>query len=156
MNGCKTRERLGAVLMSMALAVGIGHARAADATAGLAWMTGAAIQGTFGGQPLAGTYPTGKTWTESIRADGSTDYREGEKHWQGKWWVTDREFCFAYPPGTAGGCFRVVRVSPNCFELYDYTGALGKADAPPSLRGAWNGRMWVTSQPTTCEERPLS
>lgn len=156
MTGSTTRMRFGALSLMVAIATLTAGARAEDTLPNLAWMTGAAIQGTFGGQPIAGTYPTGKPWTETVRANGSTDYREGEKHWQGKWWVTQREFCFAYPPGTAGGCFRVVRVSPNCFELYDFTGELGKADAPPSLTGAWNGRMWVTNQPTTCHERPLS
>ncbi len=156
MIGCATRASQATLLLLSAFMAVPADARAGETASGPAWMTGAAIQGTFGGQPLAGTYPTGKQWTENIRTDGSTDYREGEKRWEGRWWVTEREFCFAYPPGTAGGCFRVVRVSPNCFELYDFTGDLGQADIPPSLKGAWNGRMWLTTQPATCEERPVS
>jgi hypothetical protein len=118
-----------------------------------AWMTGDAIRQEFSGKGLAGHYPSGAPWTELIRTDGTTDYREGPKHWQGKWWATSQEFCFSYPAPGNGGCFRVVRVSTNCFELYDYTDNKN-LETPPTEADRWNGRFWFADHPTTCEERP--
>jgi hypothetical protein len=119
-----------------------------------AWMPGAAIRSEFTGRPIAGIYPSGRPWTETIHSDGTTDYREGGKHWLGRWWIRDREFCFSYPPPGLGGCFRVVRTSANCYELYDFSGEAGRGEEPPHLDDLWNGRLWVADRPTTCEERP--
>lgn len=119
-----------------------------------AWMTGESIRHEFSGKGLSGHYPSGAFWTEMIRNDGTTDYREGPKHWQGKWWATSLEFCFSYPAPGNGGCFRVVRVSANCFELYDFTNSKGIGETPPTETDRWNGRFWFADRPTTCEERP--
>ena len=131
-------------------------ASAEDNRAGLAWLTSDAIRGTFSGKALGGQYPNGNPWSESIFQNGTTDYREGHKHWFGQWWVREREFCFSYPPPGLGGCFRVVRISANCFELYEFSSVPAKAEEPPDIADLWNGRMWLTENPTTCEERPSS
>jgi hypothetical protein len=112
------------------------------------------ITATFKGEVLAGLYPSNTPWAESIHADGTTDYREGLKHWQGTWWAGDREFCFSYPPPGVGGCFRITRISANCYELYDFSQAAGSDETPPDVAGLWNGRMWHANRPTTCEARP--
>lgn len=117
-----------------------------------AWMTGEEIESQFAGASLAGIYPNRNQWTEQIAKDGSTDYREGSKHWQGRWWVDDREFCFEYPPPGLGGCFRIVKRTANCYELYEYDSTLGRNEEPPDIANRWNGRMWHTDRPTTCEE----
>jgi hypothetical protein len=130
-------------------------AHATDPPAGeLAWMSEEAIRAEFTGRRLTGIYPNFNQWSETIGADGSTDYREGLKHWNGLWWTESGAFCFSYPPPGHGGCFRVVRVSSNCFELYDYSTHPGQAEAPPAVQDRWNGRMWHADRPTTCEERP--
>ena len=72
----------------------------------------------------------------------------------GQWWTTALEFCFSYPEPGVGGCFRITKVSTNCYELYDYSSEFGRADAPPLQKGAWNGRMWRTQAPHTCETSP--
>jgi hypothetical protein len=119
-------------------------------------MSGEEIRQSFAGKSLAGVYPSNQLWSEHIFADGRTDYREGGKHWQGEWWVTEQEFCFRYPLPGNGGCFRVVRVNRNCFELYETLGMPGRAEAPWSPAAGWNGRMWLASEPPTCPERPVS
>ena len=148
------------LVLSLALLCMIGLAGASSATEddrrGLAWMSGDSIRGSFQSKKIAGQYPNGNLWFEQIFADGRTDYREGEKHWIGQWWVTAREFCFSYPPPGLGGCFRVVRLSPNCFELYDFSGELAREEAPPSLPSLWNGRMWLHDISTTCEQLSTS
>lgn len=128
--------------------------RAEEDRSGLVWMSADEITATFKGESLAGLYPSNAPWTETIRADGTTDYREGTKRWQGTWWVRDREFCFSYPPPGVGGCFRVTRISANCYELYEFTQPTGSDETPPYIADLWNGRMWRTDRPTTCEARP--
>ena len=150
------RSKCLALLLAVGAAALPSAVGAEESRLGLSWMSGEAIRGSFSGKDLAGIYPNGNPWTERIFENGTTDYREGIKHWRGEWWVANREFCFFYPPPGLGGCFRVVRISPNCFELYDFSGERGRADEPPALAQLWNGRMWLQSQPTTCEERPLS
>lgn len=120
------------------------------------WMSGAAIQTEFSGRRLSGIYPNTNPWSEQIHADGSTDYREGDRHWLGRWWVDNDAFCFVYPPPGVGGCFRVVRLGVNCYELYDFSRGAGAAPAPPDLANLWNGRMWDTGRPATCDEKPTS
>lgn len=118
------------------------------------WMSADAIRAEFSGKPLAGIYPSGATWTEDIAADGTTDYREGAIRRPGQWWLTALEFCFSYAPPGVGGCFRVVKMSVNCYEIYEFGSAFGRRDAPPRQKGAWNGRMWRVEAPTTCDEKP--
>ncbi|MGE0698738.1 MAG: hypothetical protein AB7O57_06550 [Hyphomicrobiaceae bacterium] len=141
-------------VVSLLLAVALlaaAPAGAEESRSGLAWLSGDAIREAFSGQPLAGIYPSEKTWAETIRADGTSDYREGQNHWQGRWWIRDREFCFSYPPPGVGGCFRVTRISANCFELYEFESPHAGEDTPPELANLWNGRMWRADLPTTCE-----
>lgn len=128
--------------------------RAEEDRSGLAWLSGEDIRQAFSGKPIAGLYPSEKQWAEQINADGTTDYREGANHWLGRWWIRDREFCFSYPPPGVGGCFRVTRISANCYELYEFDGPRGSEEAPPDIANLWNGRMWHADRPTTCENRP--
>ncbi len=141
-------------LLASVLTVPDGVLHAEEDRSGLVWMSGDEITATFKGEGLAGLYPSNRSWTETIRSDGTTDYREGGNHWQGTWWVRDREFCFSYPPPGMGGCFRVTRISANCYELYEFTQPTGSDETPPYIADLWNGRMWRTSSPTTCEARP--
>lgn len=152
----QTRSIARSLAIAFVFVAGATKCHAEENRAGIAWLTGDAIRATFAGQPVSGVYPDSRFWSEAIGADRTTDYREGGKHWRGEWWVTDREFCFAYPPPGLGGCFRVTRISANCFELYDFSSNAAKAEEPPDMANLWNGRMWLSAQPTTCEERPSS
>lgn len=136
------------------LATVFASASAGEDRSGLVWLSGEEIRTMFSGKPLAGIYPSDRPWTETIGADGTTDYREGTNHWQGSWWVRDREFCFSYPPPGVGGCFRITRISDNCFELYEFASRLGQDETPPNIARLWNGRMWHADRQTTCEARP--
>jgi hypothetical protein len=148
---CMSCLRFAAIALFTAL---LATAAAGEDRSGLVWLSGDEIRSTFSGKPLAGLYPSERAWTETIGADGTTDYREGSNHWRGRWWIRDREFCFAYPPPGVGGCFRVTRISENCFELYEFESPLGREETPPDVARLWNGRMWHADRPTTCEARP--
>lgn len=149
------RWLLGLLLPLAALAgVGSGRSSAEESRMEPAWMSGEEIRSTFSGTSLVGLYPSERYWTESIGSDGSSDYREGSNHWLGRWWIRDREFCFSYPPPGVGGCFRVTRISGNCYELFEFERGFGGDAVPPNLPDLWNGRMWHADRPTTCEARP--
>ena len=150
------RSSLAGIVTFLVAVCGPGALNAEENRSGLAWLSGEAIREAFAGQALGGIYPDDRTWSEAIKTDGQTDYSEGRKRWQGRWWVTAREFCFAYPLPGVGGCFRVTRISANCFELYDFSGNPAQAEEPPNIADIWNGRMWIAKIPTTCEDRPSS
>ncbi|MEZ5853997.1 MAG: hypothetical protein R3D67_04340 [Hyphomicrobiaceae bacterium] len=121
---------------------------------GLAWMSNEEIRAEFSGQKLEGIYPSKRAWKEEIYSNGTTDYREGTKHWKGQWSIDNQAFCFKYPIPGAGGCFRITRISANCFELYEVAGRFGQSTLPPKGAEYWNGRMWHADRPTTCESTP--
>ncbi len=113
------------------------------------------VVAAFVDQQLSGVYPSGTPWSEMIRADGTSDYREGGNRREGRWWMRRDEFCFRYDLPLSGGCFRVVRVGTNCYELYAVNP--GQETVPGPQTGAnWNGRMWRDDAAPTCEERPTS
>jgi len=114
------------------------------------------VVAAFVDQQLSGVYPSGLPWSELIRSDGTSDYREGGNRREGRWWLRGHHFCFSYAMPMSGGCFRVVRVGANCYELYAVTPSGDAPAAPPNAEGHWNGRMWRDSAAPTCEERPTS
>jgi hypothetical protein len=114
------------------------------------------IVAAFVDQQLSGIYPSGLPWSELIRADGTSDYREGGNRREGRWWMRGDQFCFRYELPMSGGCFRVVRIGANCYELYAVTTSGTAPPAPPNAEGHWNGRMWRDDAAPTCEERPTS
>lgn len=157
------RRRIGLTVIAVILLTSVwppSRPWAEEDRSGLVWMSGEEIRSEFSGKKLSGLYPSQKPWDEAINSDGSTDYTEGARRWHGSWWVQNREFCFSYPPaGLIGGCFRITRISTNCFELYEFgtTKGLptpGQSNDPPNIADQWNGRMWHQDRPTTCEARP--
>ena len=90
-------------------------------------------------------------------SNGTTDYEEGADRRPGRWNVAGELFCFIYAQPQQGGCFRIVKHSANCYELY--TASIGgepPAAPPPAASMSWNGRMWRDAMPPTCEEKPIS
>ena len=118
------------------------------------WMGRDEIISAFVGQQLSGIYPSGVPWQERIRPDGTSDYREGGAQREGRWWMRGDQFCFSYALPQSGGCFQVVAVGRNCYELYSIGRGGGAEPPPPSAQRHWNGRMWREDIPATCEEKP--
>lgn len=110
----------------------------------------------FVDRQLSGVYPSGVPWSELVRRDGTSDYREGQSRREGRWWMSGDHFCFTYARPQSGGCFHVVKIGNNCYELYA-VGTSGGASAPPSgAKRHWNGRMWRDEAPATCQELPTT
>ena len=121
------------------------------------WMGDAQIRAELVGVQLSGIYPSRVAWTELIKPDGTSDYREGKDSRPGRWSVNGELFCFIYALPQQGGCFRIVKHSLNCYELYTATiGGEAPTIPPPAVNMSWNGRMWREAEPATCEEKPVS
>jgi hypothetical protein len=115
-------------------------------------LSGAEIRAELVGRPLAGIYPHGTVWSETVLPDGTTDYLERGSRHAGQWRLEDRLFCFSYPVPLMGGCFEVFRLSPNCYDLYAWSTPLLPGE--PRRRLNHNGKMWRADQPATCDEHP--
>lgn len=121
------------------------------------WMSAEEIRSEFSGIRVAGQYPSRIEWAEEIRSDGTTLYEEGAERRPGRWSAESDLFCFVYKELQQGGCFRVVKHSPNCYELYTATiGGIPPPTPPPAASMSWNGRMWRAAIPQTCDEKPMS
>jgi hypothetical protein len=106
---------------------------------------------------LTGLYPSNIAWSEQINADGTTDYLEANERRPGRWTVAGELYCFVYAEPHLGGCFRIVRQSANCYELYTASiGGVAPSPPPPAVAMSWNGRMWRDGEPGTCDEKPIS
>ena len=129
--------------------------RAAHASRG--WMQAPEMRADLVGVKLAGVYPSGVEWTEEIAVDGSSDYLERGERRRGRWTIAGELFCFEYKVLIQGGCFRVVKHGPNCYELY--TASIGGAmpATPPSAESmSWNGRMWREGERSSCDDKIIS
>jgi hypothetical protein len=121
------------------------------------WMQDAEIRAQLTNVKLEGVYPSKVAWSERILPDGTTDYVERNERRPGRWNVVGELFCFEYAHANQGGCFRVIRHSGNCYEIYTASiGGIAPSPPPPAAAMSWNGRMWREGEPNTCDERPIS
>lgn len=145
--------RIGVALILAVFAVALGAGAQSVNPPG--WMSRDEIVSAFVGQQLSGIYPSRIPWQEHVRSDGTTTYREGGAQREGRWWMRGDQFCFSYALPQSGGCFLVVAVGRNCYELYA-VGRGGGAEPPsPNAQRHWNGRMWRADIPATCEDKPI-
>lgn len=122
-----------------------------------AWMQDVQIRAELTARKLAGVYPGGIVWSEMVNHDGSSDYEEPGARRPGRWTITGELFCFTYALPSNGGCFRVVKHSGNCYELYTASiGGTAPKTPPPAANMSWNGRMWRDTERATCEEKITS
>jgi hypothetical protein len=127
------------------------------ASAQRGWMQEAEIRSQLTSVRLTGLYPSNIAWSEQINADGTTDYVEANVRRPGRWTVEGELYCFVYAQPHLGGCFRIVRYSANCYELYTASiGGVAPSPPPAATAMSWNGRMWRDGEQGTCEEKPIS
>lgn len=150
------RSFVAAIVPAMLAAVAlmcVGPAAAVDRV----WMQDAQLRAELTGVKLAGIYPGGLSWSEVVSNDGTTDYEEPNTRRAGRWTIAGELYCFIYAVPSQGGCFRVVKHSANCYELY--TASIGgepPAQPPPAAAMSWNGRMWRDAERTSCDEKITS
>lgn len=121
------------------------------------WMPASELRAVLGGATINGEYVDGRTFTESYSHEGRLTYSEvsSNRQWVGHWSVTNDRFCTIYDDSGTGGCFRVRRVSFNCFEFFFDTRTEEEALKSTPRSPTWTARAWRTSTPSTCEERPM-
>ena len=146
------RSRLrGLVAIAMMSSVALGGAAWASS-----WMTDADLNQTFRGITIDGTYANGLTFRERYGEDGSVDYRESDgRTLTGHWSVVAGAFCTIYTLSGTGGCFRVRRLSANCFTFYFQARSEAEVARPEPGKPAWTARGWRIDQPATCNETPV-
>jgi len=117
------------------------------------WMTDAEIRDAFAGRTIDGIYATGLTFTEAYRADGGVAYEEPGRRLSGRWSVVAGSFCTIYDDAISGGCFRVQRMSGNCYEFHFVAKDEDEAALRPG-RTAWTARGWRSGERNTCDGVP--
>lgn len=133
----------------------VGSAQLSDADT--FWMTEAELRASFAAAEISGTYVDGRTFSEQYKKDGTLSYDEPSRkvNWSGHWSVVRGRFCTIYKQVGTGGCFRVRKVSYNCFEFYFDTRTEEEARQSTESNPRWTARAWRTDRVSTCQERPM-
>jgi hypothetical protein len=106
-------------------------------------MGGAEITATFSGGAYEGVYADNSPWKETYNSDGSIVYSDRFGPRTGQWSVRGAgDFC-TYYTDSSGACWRVERVSENCFRFYVAVGN-------PTVARAASATGWATATPSTC------
>jgi hypothetical protein len=117
-----------------------------------AWLTGTEISNAIAGKTLEGRYANGRAFTERYGPDGRVEYFDDGRTIGGRWSVTVGTLCTIYDNDPAGGCFRVSRVSENCFEFYFASRTEETAPGPDDARPHWTALGSVRGEASTCQE----
>ena len=117
------------------------------------WLSENELQ-RFRNTTIDGRYADGKAFTENYRADGTLTYVEPGITLGGHWSVRQGTFCTIYDSDTAGGCFRVSRVGPNCFEFYFVARTEASTPGPGEGGPRWTARGAIQGQPQACHDAP--
>jgi hypothetical protein len=127
---------------------------ATPSPAARAWMDGAELVQRFGGATIDGRYASGRAFTERYDHDGSLTYTESRVTLGGHWSVTEGTLCTIYDGDPSGGCYRVARVAPNCYEFYFVSRTEDAAPGPPDEIPRWTARGAVQGQSSSCKDQP--
>jgi hypothetical protein len=117
------------------------------------WMTPSELETTFKDKELTGEYASGRSFSETYRADGGLRYRDDMRESGGHWSVSGGTFCTIYDDDPAGGCFRVQRSGDNCFEFYFVARTEDKTPGPDARDPDWTARAWFADRTSTCKKR---
>ena len=119
------------------------------------WMSNSELRTAFAGKTIEGVYRDGRAFKEAYHAGGRLNYDEGSRHITGHWSVINGTFCTIYDSEASGGCFRVHRISANCYEFYFQSRDEAEAADPKrDRRPSWTAQAWRTNALSTCAQRP--
>lgn len=113
-------------------------------------LNGPDIIAAFEGKTVAGAYVDGLAVKETYAVGGSITYWDPRGEDTGTWSVMNNLFCTFYS-SMAGGCFRIVQVSGNCFDFYAMTTTPEEALAPKD-KPAYTARASVQGAASTCPD----
>ena len=118
------------------------------------WMPETAMQTAFGGKTIQGQYASGRSFTETYKADGSIAYTEKDVAYHGHWSLQAGTFCTIYDTDPTGGCYSVRQVSDNCYEFYFVARTEDEAANEGPGAPKWTARAAVSDRDPTCNEKP--
>jgi hypothetical protein len=107
------------------------------------WLNDKELKFVFVGREVAGYYANGAEFSETYRRIGRIEYHDTTTKLEGTWTIRNGAFCNTYNSGGGSGCFKVAKVSENCFE-YWLIGENQKVDA------SWIARSWQAKHSSTC------
>jgi len=137
------------VLLSVTLAAG-----AVPVNASEDWMNEDDLRHAFAGKTIQGQYATGKSFTESYKADGAISYEERDVAYRGHWSLQAGTFCTIYDTDPAGGCYQVRKVGDNCYEFYFVARTEQEAAEEGPGAPSWTARAAVSDRDPTCSDKP--
>jgi hypothetical protein len=117
----------------------------ATASAEPRWLNAKDLTFVLVGREVAGAYANGVTFHETYRRNGKTEYKDQKNKLEGTWSIKDNAFCTDYAPN-GGGCFKVTRLSENCFEFWVQT-------AQGTVEANWIARTSQIKYPSTCPKQ---
>ncbi len=113
-------------------------------------LSGAEIIQAFDGQTIAGAYADGMAFREAYHHDGTLSYVDVRGGFGGQWSVRNNLFCTFYAD-IAGACFRIEKLSGNCFEFF--AAAESEAEAVnPKDKPRYTARASVVGLRDTCPD----
>lgn len=121
-------------------------------SAAIRWMPGDEIATHFRNVTIDGRYASGQSFTERYRDDGRVEYNESGWTIGGHWSVTAGTLCTIYDTDASGGCFRIARVSDNCFEFYFAARTEESAPGPDRAQPIWTARGAISGKATACPD----
>ncbi len=140
-------------LIASALAIAFAaHASANDSS----WMSAEALRRAFSGTTISGVYGNGLAFREQYRTDGTLTYVEPSNRRDGNWSVVAGTFCTIYTGSDTGGCYRVTRVSDNCFHFYFAARSVSGVKGGATRALSYTAEAWRTDRTATCKEVPSS
>lgn len=113
-------------------------------------LSGPEIITAFEGRTVAGAYHDGLAVRETYAVGGAISYWDPRGPDTGQWSVMNNLFCTFYT-SMAGGCFRIVQVSANCFDFYALADTANDA-LNPKDKPAYTARAAVQGTASTCPE----
>lgn len=114
-------------------------------------MSGPEIISVFEGKTVSGVYADGMAVRESYLVGGNITYWDpfyGSR--TGQWSVVNNLFCTFYD-GMTGGCFRVERLSENCFDYLAQASSEQEA-LTPTDKPRYTARAFIEGKPSTCPD----
>ncbi len=113
-------------------------------------LSGTGIIQAFDGKTITGAYADGVAFREAYHADGTLSYVDVRGSFVGRWSVRNNLFCTFYAD-IAGACFRIEKISDNCFDFFAAAESEAEALNPPN-KPRYTARASVVGSPDTCPD----
>jgi hypothetical protein len=117
-------------------------------------LSGPEIIAAFESKTITGSYADGMAFRESYHGNGRLNYQDPRGNFTGNWSITNNLFCTFYDQQSdggslAGGCFRIEKISGNCYDFLVAAGSNEEA-LNPSGKPGYTARASISGAASTC------